>query len=59
MGSSYFLRRLLLIIPTFIGITLLVFAVLVFARLGNYGLWDDEAQTALFGQAVKYTAKAF
>lgn len=27
MGSSYFLRRLLLIIPTFIGITLLVFAV--------------------------------
>jgi microcin C transport system permease protein len=27
VGSSYFLRRLLLIIPTFIGITLLVFAV--------------------------------
>src|SRR5918994_418995 len=27
VGTSYFIRRLLLIVPTFIGITLLVFAV--------------------------------
>jgi hypothetical protein len=26
--------------------------VLLFARLGTYALWDDEANTALFGQSV-------
>jgi hypothetical protein len=31
---------------------LIMFSLLVFARLGTYALWDDEAQTALFGQAV-------
>lgn len=33
-------------------VVLAIFTALVFARLGQYGLWDDEAQTALFGQAV-------
>ncbi len=31
---------------------LLVCAVLLFARLGNYGLWDDEANTAVFAANV-------
>ncbi len=35
--------------------SLVVFALLVFIRLGEYALWDDEAQTALFGQAVWQT----
>lgn len=34
------------------AVVLAAFTILVFARLGTYGLWDDEAQTALFGQAV-------
>jgi hypothetical protein len=33
-------------------LTLVVFAALVFTRLGHYALWDDEAETALFGRAV-------
>jgi hypothetical protein len=33
-------------------VVLAMFSLLVFARLDAYALWDDEAQTALFGQAV-------
>ena len=33
-------------------LVLAAFTVLVFSRLKHYALWDDEAQTALFGQAV-------
>src|SRR4051794_39413505 len=32
--------------------TLLVSALLIFARLGHYALWDDEANTALIGKGV-------
>lgn len=31
---------------------LVVMASLIFARLGTYALWDDEANTALYGEAV-------
>src|SRR5687768_73198 len=34
------------------AVTLAILSVLMFARLGHYPLWDDEANTALFGQAV-------
>ena len=34
------------------GAFLVVYAVLLFARLGHYALWDDEANTALFGEGV-------
>jgi hypothetical protein len=34
------------------GATLLAVAMLVLAHLGRYALWDDEAQTALFAEAV-------
>ena len=32
--------------------TLVTSAILLFARLGHYALWDDEANTALIGQGV-------
>lgn len=32
--------------------TLAVMSVLILARLGTYALWDDEANTALYGEAV-------
>lgn len=31
---------------------LVVVGALVLARLGEYGLWDDEADTALYGEAI-------
>jgi hypothetical protein len=34
------------------AITIFVSCFLLFARLGHYALWDDEAQTALFAQGV-------
>ena len=33
-------------------LTVLLAAILLFARLGHYALWDDEATTALIGQGV-------
>jgi hypothetical protein len=33
-------------------ITFLFAALLLFARLGHYALWDDEANTALFAQGI-------
>jgi 4-amino-4-deoxy-L-arabinose transferase-like glycosyltransferase len=38
-----------------IGVALLVLAVLLFARLGTYSVWDDEALTALEAKAVMQT----
>jgi hypothetical protein len=35
--------------------TLAVMAALVFARLGMYPLWDDEANTAMFGRGIWQT----
>jgi 4-amino-4-deoxy-L-arabinose transferase-like glycosyltransferase len=35
--------------------TLLIAAIFLFARLGHYALWDDEAQTALIGEGVWQT----
>jgi hypothetical protein len=35
-----------------IFLTLMAAAVLIFARLSTYALWDDEANTALIGQSV-------
>src|SRR5947208_1660992 len=35
-----------------IVLTLAAAATLIFARLGTYALWDDEANTALIGESV-------
>ncbi|MDR2675781.1 MAG: glycosyltransferase family 39 protein, partial [Opitutaceae bacterium] len=35
--------------------SLVVFAALLFARLGHYALWGDEAYTALFGKTIRQT----
>ncbi|MBE7212657.1 MAG: hypothetical protein INR65_16700 [Gluconacetobacter diazotrophicus] len=43
--------------PALIGLTILLAAVLLFARLGHDAFWDDEAATALGAKAILRTGK--
>lgn len=50
-ASSRWLR------PALIGGALLLAAILIFARLGHYTFWDDEAGTALSAKAILRTGR--
>lgn len=41
------------------AVFLAVYAALLFTRLGHYPLWDDEANTALFGESVWRTGDTY
>jgi len=42
-----------------IGVVLVISAFFLFFRLGHYGLWDDEAGTALYAQSVWQTGDTY